>query len=340
MAIVSIEIGGKTVRAMLRTQQGKPFPVELGDSAGQYCIPSAFAKDGEGKVHIGNDAFHWKYYSEFNNITTIENDEHTFTQSMQSLLDLIIRKATMQCNERVNRIVMVVPNYYGNNDPRKTYIKDSATKLGVYNIDFISVHKALCSFQAYNFDDSKYVMVFDMGHLGANVSLMQLKNYALVATKRIDGVGGFWFDGIIYRDIIEKCNPTMPEDDMYAALANNELERISSYVKEKLSTNDICQCPVPFSAMKYEVKRQEFEDKLSSVLGPVYSACQNLVSENNINAEDVSEVLLWGGSCRIPFVMNRCKYLFKQINPLIKMTNCTTMPDSCFMACSGGFVGR
>lgn len=341
MAIVSIEIGGQTVRAMLRTQQGKPLPVELGDSAGQYCIPSAFAKDGEGKVHVGNEALRWKYDSEFNNIITVENDEHTFTQSMQSLLDLIIRKAKERCGEKVDRIMMVVPNYYGNNDPRKTFIKNAATKLGVYNIDFISVHEALCLRQAY-IDDSKYVMVFDMGHLDANVSLLQRKGskYAFVATKRIDGVGGFYFDGIIYRDIIAKCKPTLPEDDLCAALVNDELERISSYIKEKLSNDESCQCPVPFSTIKYVVKRHEFEDKLSAVLGPVYTACQNLVSENNINTTDVSEVLLWGGSCRIPFVLNRCKYLFKQINPSIKMTNCTTMPDSDFMACEGGFIGN
>lgn len=338
MAIISIEIGGQTVRAMFRTQQGKSLPLALGDSSGEYCISSAFAKDSEGKVHVGNDAIRWKYNSEFNSIAVVENDMQTFTKGIHALLDLIIRKATAQCGEKVDRMVMVVPNYYAINDPRKSLIRDVSTKLGVYNVDFIAVHEALCLRQAY-IDDSKYVMVFDMGHLGTNVSLLQRKGprYAFVATKRINDIGGFCFDGIIYRDIDEKCAPAKPEDVSCAALANDEQERISNFVKERLSTEDAYQCPVPFSNTIYSVNRKEFEDKLSAVLSPVYSACQNIVNDNNINTADISEVLLWGGSCRIPFVLNRCKYLFKQNNPSIKMTNCATMPDSCFMACDGGF---
>lgn len=341
MAIISIEIGGQTVRAMYRTRQVNPTPIELGDSVGHYLIPSAFAKDGEGVVHVGNDALRWKYDSEFNNITVIENDEKTYVKCMHSLLDLVVGKAIAQSGENVDRIVMVVPNYYGNNDPRKTCFKNAAIKLGVYNVDFVSVHEALCSRQAY-IDDSKYVIVFDMGHLGTNLSLLQRKGskFVFVATKRIEGVGGFGFDGFIYRDIMKKCAPVMPDDELCATLVNDELERISSFVKEVLSTNDVYHCPIPCSNTNYEVTRNEFEDELSSVLGPVYSACQNLVNDCNVNKEDVSEVLLWGGSCRIPFVLNRCKYLFKQINSSMKITNCTTMPDSCFMACDGGLIGK
>ena len=342
MAGISIEIGGQTVRAMFRTQQGKkPLSLELGDSSGNCCTPSAFAMDGNGKIHVGNDAIRWKYNSEYNNITVVENDKQAFAKAMHVLLDLMIRKATAQCGEKVDRIVMIVPNYYGNNDPRKSLIRDASTKLGVYNVDFIAVHEALCLRQAY-IDDSKYVMVFDMGHLGTNVSLLQRKGskFTFVATKRINDIGGFCFDGIIYRDIVEKCAPAMPEDVSCAALANDELERISNFVKERLSTEDAYQCPVPFSNTIYSVNRKEFEDKLSAVLSPVYSACQNIVNDNNINMAHVSEVLLWGGSCRIPFVLNRCKYLFKQNNPSIKMTNCATMPDNVFMACDGGLIGK
>lgn len=341
MAVISIEIGGQTVRAMFRTQQGKPLPLELGDSSGQYCIPCVFAMDSNGKIHVGNDAIRWKYNSEFNTISVVENDLQTFTRSIYALLDSIIRKATAQCGEKVDRMVMVVPNYYANNDPRKSLIRDVSTKLGVYNVDFIAVHEALCQRQA-RIDDSKYVIVFDMGHLETNVSLLQRNGskYTFIASKRIEDIGSFFFDGIIYRDIVEKCAPAMPKDVSCAALANDELERISNFVKERLSTIDTYQCPVPLSSIIYTVNRKEFEDKLSAVLSPVYSACQNMVNDNNINIANISEVLLWGGSCRIPFVLNRCKCLFKQNNPSIKITNCATIPNSCFMACDGGLIRK
>lgn len=340
MAILSIEIGGQTTRAMLKTRD-KNIYVKLSDSVEQYCIPSAFAKDGKGEVHVGYDAVLWKYNAEYNSISVVENDEQTFTRGIQSLLNMIIRRATMQGGEEINRIVVIVPNYYGNNDPRKTFIKNEAAKLGVYNISFIPVHEALCSRQAY-IDDSKYVIVFDMGHLGANVSLLQRggTKYILQDSKNIEEVGGFFFDGIIYRDLLEKCSPAIPNDESCAALANDELERIARFVKERLSTDDVCHCPIPFSNKIYEVNRKEFENKLSTVLGPVYSACQNLVNDASINSADISEVLIWGGSCHIPFVMNRCGLLFKQINPAIKMTNCTSMPNSRYMACNGGLIGN
>lgn len=338
MAVLSIEIGGQTVRAMLRTQNGKSFPVELGDSAGQYFIPSAFAKDAEGRVHVGNDAMRRKYSSEFNNIHTLENDETAFAKGMQSLLDLAIRKARMQGDGEVYRIAVIVPNQYGNNNPRKSIIRDAASKLGVRDVCFVAAHEALCLRQAY-IDDSKYVMVFDMGHLGTQISLLQRKGagFAMVASQAINDVGGFSFDGIIYRDIFEKCVPAIPEDVMSAALANDELERIAAFVKERLSVDDAYRCPIPFSKRNYAVGMEEFNNRLSSVLGPVYTACQKLTEGNDINKKDISEVLMWGGSCRIPFVIDRCKYLFKQINPSIKMTNCATMPESVFLACEGGF---
>lgn len=337
MSVLSIEIGGQTVRAMLRTQQGMPVAVELGDLAGQYCIPSAFAKDAEGRVHVGNDALRRKYHSEFNNIQTLENDKQAFAKGMQSLLDLAIRKATMQCGEKVVRIAVVVPCHYGNNDPRKSTIKDAASKLGVYDVDFVPVHEALCLRQAY-IDDAKYVMVFDMGHLGTQISLLQRRGpkFVVTSSQRMNGVGGFAFAGLIYRDIKEKCAPSMPEDIMSVALANDELERIAMFVKERLSVDESCSCPIPFSGKSYSISRKEFDDKLSSSLSPVYTACQKMANENGISTADISEVLFWGGSCRIPFVIDRCKYLFKQINPSIRMTNCASMPGSVFLACEGG----
>lgn len=336
MATISVEIGGYSIRAMVRTAN-ETLCLELGDLSGQYIIPSAFAKDNEGKVHVGYDAIRWKYNSEFISIVDVENDEQLFTKSVQSLVCYIIYKAKKQISEEINRFVFVVPNYYGANDPRKSFIKNALSKLGIYDVSFITVHEALCLSRA-RIDDNKKVLVFDMGRLGLNISLLKRKgnNYELLSTRKVDSIGGLVFDGLIYRDIMRKCNPSIPENIDSECLWNDEMERISTFVKERLSTDIHYECPVPCSNVLYVVTRKEFEEKLSSIIGTGYNSCQNMVSESNVNTADIAEVLLWGGSCRIPIVLERCNYLFMQINPSMRISNCTTLDNSTFFACKGG----
>lgn len=337
MSTVSIEIGGNSIRAMIRTNTNyDTAPVEIGDAAGQIFMPSVFAIDADGQVHVGEDALRWKYYSEFNDIGSIETNEQIFTKSIQSVLELIVGRAKTQGGEEVSRVVMVVPDYY---EGQKRFIRNAAAQSGIPQIDFIEVHEALCQRQAY-IDDGKYVVVFDMGHQGLNVSLLKRNksDYEYIATKRMLDLGGFAFDGIVYRDIVEKCQPSMPMDDLCAGLANNELERISVYVKERLTAVEACQCPIPFSTRLYSTTRKEFEAKLASIVGKGFSACQSLVEDNNVSCSEIEEALVWGGSCRIPYILNRCKYLFKEMNPNIQITNCSSMRNSSFLACEGGFI--
>lgn len=340
MAIISVEIGGYSVRAMLKTQNGT-MPIELGNSAGNKVIPSSIAKEINGKIHVGDEAIIWKYNSEFMSVTEIENDELTYTKTIYVLSEMLIQKAHGMTKEEIIKIIYVVPNYYSKNDPRRSFIKNALNKLGIYNVDFVTVHEAICSRQAY-ISPNQYVMLFDMGHLGLNASVLKRVDscYETVSTKRLELIGGQVFNGIIYRDIMKKCDPVIPEDIQYHALLNEKLENISIYIKEHLSSNEKYECPIPCSDKIYSITRKEFENELSSVIGGGFNACQNMVSENNINSEDIVEAIICGGSCRIPMIWDRCKIMFKQINPSIRITNCSNMDNSVFLACEGSFIGN
>jgi molecular chaperone DnaK (HSP70) len=342
MATISVEIGGYSIRAMVRSSNTDgPVCLELGNSLGQFCIPSAFAKDIEGKIHVGFDATRWKYSSQFISLMDMENDEHLFTKSVQALVSFTLNRAKKQIGEEIDRFVFVVPSYFMANDPRKTFINNALNKCGVYSISFITAHEALCARQAY-VNDKKYVMVFDMGHLGLNVSLLQKNeaNYELLHSKSVISTGGLAFDGLVYRDIIEKCKPNKPQDIDCECLWNDEMERISAFVKERLSVEERYDCPVPFSDKLYSVTRKELEEKMSSIIGDGFNSCHNLVSESGIDPNEIEEVLLWGGTIHMPLVLDRCKYLFKQINPTIRITNCTFMYNSTMLACEGAFIGK
>ena len=336
MANIAIEIGSHTVRAVVRTQEGI-FDLELGESAGQYTMPSVFAKEEDGAIHVGFDAELWKYQAESYPIVEIEERERLYIEVVTTLFGHIFQKAKEQTREDINSTTVIVPTHYGINDPRKTFISKALDNNAVQNYCFVSAHQALCLAQAC-VENNSYVLVYDMGHSGLSVSLLQRQNnvFEVLKAKRIDGLGGLFFDSLIYGDIMEKCNPSEIDDLQYRALLNNQLEIVSSYAKERLSNSDHYHCPIPFSSKQYSITRKEFVEKIAPSVGKSFAACQNMASEATVNATEVSEVLLWGGSCKIPFVSERCIMQFKQINPSMKITDCTKARNSVFLACKGG----
>lgn len=336
MADLAIEIGAHSVRAVARTQTGI-FNLVLSESSEQFELPSVFAKEENGAIHIGFDADLWKYHAESYPIIEIEEREKLYTEVITALFGHIIQKAKEQVEETINRITIIIPTHYGMNDPRRTFISKALENNGIKNHCFVFNHQALCMAQAC-VENNKCVLVYDMGHSGLSVSLLQRQNndFEVLKAKRIVGLGGLFFDSLIYGDIMEKCNPSEIDDLQYRALLNNQLEIVSSYAKERLSNSDHYRCPIPFSSKQYSITRKEFVEKIALSVGKSFAACQNMVSEATVNATEVSEVLLWGGSCKIPFVSERCIMQFRQINPSMKISDCTKVRNSVFLACKGG----
>ena len=262
----------------------------------------------------------------------VEIDGEDFTPEQVSAMILSKMKADAEkyLGETVTDAVITVPAYF--NDAQRQATKD-AGKIAGLNVKRI-VNEPTAAALAYGLDKKgteQKVLVFDLGGGTFDVSLLDLADgvFEVLATNGDNHLGGDDWDQRVIDWMADKFQQENGVDLRQDPMALQRLKEAAENAKKELSSAQQTTINLPFITMNqsgplhlnYTLTRAEFERITRDLLDRCKAPVTKALHDANMQISEVSEVILVGGSTRMPAVQE----LVKQITG--KQPNMSVNPD-------------
>ena len=262
----------------------------------------------------------------------VEIDGEDFTPEQVSAMVLAKMKADAEkyLGETVTDAVITVPAYF--NDAQRQATKD-AGKIAGLNVKRI-VNEPTAAALAYGLDKKgteQKVLVFDLGGGTFDVSLLDLADgvFEVLATNGDNHLGGDDWDQRVIDWMADKFQQENGVDLRKDPMALQRLKEAAENAKKELSAGQQATINLPFITMNqsgplhlnYTLTRAEFEKITRDLLERCKQPVTNALRDAKLKLSDLTEVILVGGSTRMPAVQE----LVKQITG--KQPNMSVNPD-------------
>ena len=263
-------------------------------------------------------------------VVEIEGQDYTPEQVSAMILSKMKADAEKYLGEKVTDAVITVPAYF--NDSQRQATKD-AGKIAGLNVKRI-VNEPTAAALAYGLDkkgSEQKVLVFDLGGGTFDVSLLDLADgvFEVLATNGDNHLGGDDWDQRVIDWMADKFQAENGVDLRKDPMALQRLKEAAENAKKELSAAQQTTINLPFITMNqsgplhlnYDLTRAEFEKITRDLLDRCKAPVTKALHDANMQISDVSEVILVGGSTRMPAVQE----LVKQITG--KQPNMSVNPD-------------
>ena len=238
------------------------------------------------------------------------------------VLKSLKERAGAYFGEPVEKAVITVPAYF--NDSQRQATKDAGRIAGLDVVRI--VNEPTAASLAYGLQRLKegVVAVYDLGGGTFDISILRVKDgvFEVLATNGNTHLGGDDFDRAIVvwllDDIIEKPGVYLGR----AKEALQELRLAAEAAKVRLSAEERTTLTIPFEAFTYhrEISRYQFEQLIEKLVASTLTPCRMALADAGLSPADIDEVVLVGGSTRVPLVRRRVQEIFgkpphSQLNP-------------------------
>ena len=258
----------------------------------------------------------------------VENKDYSPSQISANVLTKLKQAAESFLGSTVSDAVITVPAYF--NDSQRQATKD-AGKIAGLNVERI-INEPTAAALAYGFDKKKdgLVAVYDLGGGTFDVSILEIGDN-VIEVKSTNGdtsLGGDDFDRQIIDYLIDEFKKENGVDLSSDKMALQRLREAAEKAKIELSSSLETEINLPFITadqngpkhLLIKVSRSKFEQIIDSKIKSSLVPCKNALDDAGLKPSDINEVILVGGSTRIPLVQKVVKDFFgkephKGINP-------------------------
>ncbi len=245
---------------------------------------------------------------------------------------MILQKLKQQAEEylgtKVTDAVITVPAYF--NDSQRQATKDAGKIAGI-NVRRI-INEPTAASLAYGLDKKKdeKIAVFDLGGGTFDVSILELGDGVFeVKSSNGDGhLGGDDFDQKIIDWIADEFLKSDGIDLRKDAMALQRLKESAETAKKELSSSKQTDISLPFVTadasgpkhLNLTLSQAKFEDLVSDLVERTVAPCTQAIKDAGLSKTEIDEVILVGGSSRIPKIQEKVKEIFgkepnKSVNP-------------------------
>jgi len=277
------------------------------------------------------DKYAYKIIEGNNDSIKIKIDSFTF--SPEELSAMILQKlkevAENYLKEEVTDAVITVPAYF--NDSQRQATKDAGRIAGLNVSRIINEPTAASlSFSLTHNKKKSKILVYDFGGGTIDISILEVENdiIKVLSTAGNTTLGGNNLDKILSTLFLNEIKEEYNIDLSDKKMATQRLSDAAENAKKELSGMDACEINLPFIAdsengpihfLKY-FTRDEFEGLIEDKIESTIKICKLALKNAKLEPSDIDEILLVGGTTRIPLVQKKVKSFFgkepnKKINP-------------------------
>ncbi|PSP15248.1 molecular chaperone DnaK [Halobacteriales archaeon QH_10_67_13] len=335
--ILGIDLG--TTNSAFAVMEGGD-PEIIANSEGERTTPSVVAFDS-GEQLVGKPAKNQAVQNPDNTVESIkrhmgeeeytvelEDEEYTPEQVSAMILQKIKRDAEDYLGEDLERAVITVPAYFS--DRQRQATKDAGEIAG-FEVERI-INEPTAAAMAYGLDDEseQTVLVYDLGGGTFDVSILQLGGgvYEVVATDGDNDLGGDDWDRAIVDWLAEDFEDEHGIDLREDRQALQRLYDAAEEAKHELSNRKETTISLPFISadddgpkdLEASLTRAKFESLTADLLERTAGPTETALEDAGLTKEDIDEVILVGGSTRMPMVQEKVAELAgqepqKNVNP-------------------------
>ena len=335
--IIGIDLG--TTNSCVAVMEGGK-PVVITNAEGMRTTPSVVAFTKTGERVVGEPAKRQAVTNADKTISSIKRQMGTDYKvdidgkkySPQEISAMILQKlksdAENYLGEKVSEAVITVPAYF--NDAQRQATKD-AGKIARLDVKRI-INEPTAAALSYGLDNEKEqkIMVYDLGGGTFDVSIIEIGDGVIevLATAGDNHLGGDDFDNVITQYMLDDFKAKEGVDLSTDKMAMQRLKEAAEKAKKELSSSTTTNINLPFITATSEgpkhfemnLTRAKFNELTAHLVERTVTPVTTALKDAGLTANDLSKVLLVGGSTRIPAVQDKVKQLtgkepFKGINP-------------------------
>src|SRR5579862_1973586 len=344
--VVGIDLG--TTNSLVAFMQGET-PVVIPGEDGQNLVPSVVALDAHDQIIVGSAARRYlietperAVYSvkrlmgrgvediqeelklfpfrladdlQLGEVLRIRLGEKTFTPPEISALILrqLKRNAERYFGEPVSKAVITVPAYF--NDAQRQATKDAGRIAGLEVLRL--VNEPTAASLAYGLDKKQngIIAVYDLGGGTFDISILKLHDgiFEVIATNGDTHLGGDDIDNLLITIALDDIQGDLGSDLRKDAEAVQAIRKAVIEAKIALSSQASTRLDIELPGGKRyqrEITREQFEQLIQPIIDRTVGPCKQALKDAALKPEQIDEVVLVGGSTRIPKVRSLVKELF------------------------------
>ena len=336
--IIGIDLG--TTNSCVAVMEGGESVV-IPNSEGDRTTPSvvAFSKDGErlvGKIaknqavtNPGNTIISVKRDMGSNKKFNIGSEEFTPQEISAMILQKLKTDAENYLGQKVTEAVITVPAYF--TDSQRQATKDAGKIAGLNVLRIINEPTAAAL--AYGVDkdtEEQKVLIYDLGGGTFDVSILEIGDgvFEVLATSGNNKLGGDDFDQRIMDYLVKEFKSQNGIDLSSDTVAMQRLKEAAENAKKELSQTGQTTINLPFITadaqgpkhLNVNLSKAKFEELIKDLVEKTLDPVRNALNDAKLKPEDLDQILLVGGSTRVPLVQSEVKKItgkdaHKGINP-------------------------